>query len=87
MVENHLNMIRADGHAKVSPGVVSAILNSRVVDQVFRCMSGSVAVSAFELASMPLPKVSDLKVLSHLVALEADREEIEAECARLYGTT
>ncbi len=87
VVENHLNMIRADDHVKVSPGVVSAILNSRVVDQVFRCMSGSVAVSAFELASMPLPKASDLEILSRLVALGADREDIEAECARLYGAT
>jgi len=48
-------------------------------------MSGSVAVSAFELASIPLPKVSDLKALSSLVEIGADREDIEAECTRLYG--
>ena len=50
VVENHLNMIRPlDGAPKVPPAVVAALLNSEVVDHAFRCISGSVAVSAFEL--------------------------------------
>jgi adenine-specific DNA-methyltransferase len=49
IVENHLNMVRAIAKPKVTPATVAAVLNSDVVDQVFRCISGSVAVSAFEL--------------------------------------
>ena len=49
VIENHLNMIRADGAPKVPPAVIAALLNSTIVDELFRCMSGSVAVSAFEL--------------------------------------
>ena len=85
VVENHLNMVRADGKPKVTAAVVAALLNSHVVDELFRCMNGSVAVSAFELEALPLPDVGKLKSLSRLVAQGADRSQIEAECARLYG--
>ena len=71
---------------KVAPGVVAAILNSGVVDQVFRCINGSVAVSAFELEAIPLPRPAALTELSRLVKHGADRVAIEAECDRLYGS-
>jgi adenine-specific DNA-methyltransferase len=86
VVENHLNMVRATGLAPaVSPGVVAAVLNSGVADEVFRCMSGSVAVSAFELEALPLPAPSVLKTLVRLVSENANRSEIEVEVRRLYG--
>ncbi len=87
VVENHLNMVRAGGAAKVPPAVVAALLNSRVVDEVFRCMNGSVAVSAFELEALPLPNSEDVKALERFVAEGAERARIEAECDRLYGET
>lgn len=87
VVENHLNMVRADGASAVSPKVVAAVLNSHVVDQVFRCMSGSVAVSAFELEALPLPQRAALADLETLVEEGADRSIIDAECDRLYGAT
>ncbi len=47
-IENHLNMVRAlDPGPTVPPAVIAALLNSAVVDEAFRCISGSVAVSAF----------------------------------------
>jgi adenine-specific DNA-methyltransferase len=85
VVENHLNMVRANGTARVPPAVVAALLNSRAVDEVFRCMSGSVAVSAFELEAMPLPALEDLQALTRLVIDGAGLQRIEAECWRLYG--
>ena len=63
VVENHLNMIRATGRPKVATGIVAALFNSRVVDQLFRCMNGSVAVSAFELEALPLPSPETLGTL------------------------
>ena len=86
VVENHLNMVRGVGAPKVNPSIVAALLNSEVADQVFRCMSGSVAVSAFELEAMPLPAPGALDALARLVTEKADRSEIDAECWRLYGT-
>jgi adenine-specific DNA-methyltransferase len=85
VVENHLNMVRAQGKPKAPASVIAALLNSRVVDEVFRCMNGSVAVSAFELEALPLPDPTKLKNLTRLVAQGADRARIETECERLYS--
>lgn len=84
VIENHLNMVKAIRPDPVESAVVSAFLNSHVIDQLFRCMNGSVAVSAFELAALPLPDQNDLEELRYLVATGAEQHQIDAECARLY---
>lgn len=84
VVENHLNMVHGLT-PKVPPGVVAALMNSDVLDQLFRCMNGSVAVSAFELEALPLPPADALTALIELVERRASLPQIEAECRRLYG--
>lgn len=85
VVENHLNMVRAAGNAVVSPSVVAAVLNSDIIDQVFRCISGSVAVSAFELEAIPLPPASAMATIEDLVARGSSRCAIERALRGLYG--
>ncbi|WP_285294337.1 HsdM family class I SAM-dependent methyltransferase [Aureimonas altamirensis] len=85
VVENHLNMVRAIGTPKVSPAAVAAVLNSETVDQVFRCISGSVAVSAFELEAVPLPEASAMAPIEQLVRQGATRAAIEKALRGLYG--
>jgi adenine-specific DNA-methyltransferase len=85
VVENHLNMIRQDTKTTIPTAVVAALFNSSVLDQVFRCMNGSVAVSAFELEALPLPHPRNLKVLAALVTKGASFAQIDTECWRLYG--
>lgn len=86
VVENHLNMIRPTGVEPVIPAsVIAAFMNSQAADRVFRCVSGSVAVSAYEIEAMPLPAPRDLARLARLVARRASKSAIEAECARLYA--
>lgn len=85
VVENHLNMVRSVGKAKVTPAAVAAVLNSDLIDQVFRCISGSVAVSAFELESVPLPPASAMQPIERLVAKRASRSAIEKALRGLYG--
>jgi adenine-specific DNA-methyltransferase len=85
IVENHLNMVRARGAPKVTAATVAAVLNSDVVDQVFRCMSGSVAVSAFELEAIPLPPASAMAQIEGLVAKGSPRAVIEKALRSLYG--
>lgn len=85
VVENHLNMVRALGKPKVTPAAVAAVLNSDVVDQIFRCISGSVAVSAFELEAIPLPPASAMAPIERLVAKGATRAAIEKALRDLYG--
>ncbi len=85
VVENHLNMVRTIGAPRVSPAAVAAVLNSDIVDQVFRCISGSVAVSAFELESIPLPPAAAMAPIEKLVANGASRAMIEKGLRCLYG--
>lgn len=83
VIENHLNMIRpiTDSPA-VSARLLTALLNSAVVDRAFRCISGSVAVSAYELENLPLPAPADLK---NLLNRKTSTEVIEDTCLKLYG--
>lgn len=85
IVENHLNMVRPIGRPSISPATLAAVLNSQVVDQLFRCMSGSVAVSAFELEALPLPSPAAMKALDKLVRVGCTREDFESKLAALYG--
>ena len=60
-----------------SLAAISALLNTAAADRVFRCMSGSVAVSAYELAAVPLPGPAEMLAFATLVARGAPREERE----------
>lgn len=85
VIENHLNMVKPlIEEPKVSSAVLAAFLNSSAADRAFRCISGSVAVSASELEALPLPEPDALENLAKLVAECAPAKLIEAECARLY---
>ena len=78
VIENHLNMVRPLGVTpKVPPSVIAALLNSEVVDSAFRCISGSVAVSAFELESLPLPSPTGIDDLEQLVIGGIESDGIE----------
>ncbi len=86
VVENHLNMVKAsNGEPNVAPEVLAAVLNSDVADQVFRCINGSVAVSAYEMAALPLPSPEDMEELEALVDQGARRDTLEGAVARAYG--
>lgn len=87
VVENHLNMIVPVGAPKVAPKLLAALLNSEIVDQLFRCISGSVAVSAFELEALPLPRADAFGPLASKLAEGADRTMLDQVCARLYGAS
>ncbi|SMD16262.1 Eco57I restriction-modification methylase domain-containing protein [Rhizobium sp. RU36D] len=84
VVENHLNIIYAPKEAKVSPEAVSAILNSKAVDRAFRCINGSVAVSAYELEALPMPTLEEVVEVEALLKREASAMEIEKKISSFY---
>lgn len=85
IVENHLNMVRALGpEPRVPAAVIAALLNSDIVDAAFRCINGSVAVSAFELEELPLPCPEVIAELTALVASGAVTKKIESVIAAAY---
>lgn len=85
VIENHLNMLRPlSDRLAVPAATLAAFLNSDAADRAFRCVSGSVAVSAYELEALPLPSPKALQGLTRLLSRKAGRAKIEAACARLY---
>ena len=86
VVENHLNMIRPVGGApSVSPAALAALLDTAVVDELFRCINGSVAVSAYELEALPLPSPEAMAEIERLVRRRADRRTVEQAALLLYS--
>jgi adenine-specific DNA-methyltransferase len=87
VIENHVNVLHASGPDPVAPLALAAVLNSATVDQIFRCLSGTVAVSASELHALPLPPRATFDEVAALpnnggAALDA---EVDTIVARAYG--
>ncbi len=85
VVENHLNVVRLAPDAPVGLATLAALLNSRIVDDVFRCISGSVAVSAFELEALPVPPPDALREVDARVRAGCDAATAERLIAAAYG--
>jgi adenine-specific DNA-methyltransferase len=85
IIENHVNIIRPTKNPPLaSPETLAALLNSKIMDSVFRLISGSVAVSAFELNTLPLPRVNDMKKLEKLILNKVPNDVIEEEIRKMY---
>lgn len=91
VVENHVNVLTSDDSGTGDSGtddsgtgltsrLLAALLRSRALDRLYRCLSGSVAVSAYELAALPLPGP---EVLSRW--RDQPQPELEAAIEALYG--
>jgi adenine-specific DNA-methyltransferase len=63
MGENHVCFIvpSSEQQLAVSVEVLAKIMNSSAVNRVFRCLSGTATVSAYELLAMPLPDPETVK--------------------------
>jgi hypothetical protein len=77
--------IQVDLFSAVKPDAIAALLNSQVVDRAFRCISGSVAVSAYELNSIPLPSLEQVMEIQALLDAGAQKRIIERTIAGFYG--
>lgn len=75
VVENHVNIVHSvTDRPKISLEALTLILNSQIVDRVFRCLSGSVAVSASELHALPLPPIAKVKEIEKLITSSNDKK-------------
>lgn len=62
--ENHVVFLeQINATAKLAPSQLAAVLRSNSVDRLFRCISGAVNVSIFELNQLPLPDPNVVKRL------------------------
>ncbi|WP_058973353.1 HsdM family class I SAM-dependent methyltransferase [Type-D symbiont of Plautia stali] len=88
VVENHVNVISSDDlFSGVHANVIEKILNSATVDRIFRCISGSVAVSAYELNAIPLPDLAKLTELQNYIGSGVNSSQLEGVIAKIYGVS
>lgn len=78
VIENHVNILVPSDAPMISARVLVVWLRSQAVDRVARCLSGSVALSAYELESMPLPRQSVLEAWEKLPDEQLDAAITEA---------
>jgi adenine-specific DNA-methyltransferase len=80
VVENHLNVLRPTvDEPLISRSTLARMLASQTFDRLMRCISGSVAVSSYELAALPLP---DRQTLASWEGLSAG--ELETALSIVY---
>jgi Eco57I restriction-modification methylase len=86
VVENHLNMVYSTTKKpKIALHTLAALLNSAVIDQAFRCINGSVAVSAYELNSLPFPAPEQMQRIQDCVFSGYGNGPLDSLLARLYS--
>lgn len=73
VVENHVNILRPVDSQLVSQRLLYELLAMKTLDAVARCISGSVALSAFELESIPLPAAEVLAEWESLNGRDLER--------------
>jgi adenine-specific DNA-methyltransferase len=82
-VENHVNVLTAQGDdSALTPRVLTALLDSDALDRLYRCLTGSVAVSAYELSALPLPGPETLHTWAEL-----DDAQLRQSISAVYGLT
>lgn len=88
VVENHVNMLMPTTSRPAVPlAILSRLLNTFTVDHAFRCISGSVAVSAYELESLPMPDADKLMQRVRSVRPVSGSSHFEEVVQSLYRDT
>ncbi|MFC6355758.1 Eco57I restriction-modification methylase domain-containing protein [Luethyella okanaganae] len=73
VIENHINVLRPNTAApSLTLSTLARVLASPTFDRLMRCISGSVAVSAYELEALPLPDHDVLRAWNDLDGTELD---------------
>ncbi len=83
VIENHVNILRPT-HASplLTRASLARILQTRTMDRVIRCISGSIAVSSYEIDNLPLPSAA---VLASWECLEGEILEQAVAAAYVPG--
>jgi adenine-specific DNA-methyltransferase len=81
VVENHVNVLRcADPKSALTPELLEQLLHTPTLDRLYRCLTGTVAVSAYELEALPLPPPRILREWGDLA-----RDELTSAVASYYA--
>lgn len=84
VAENHVNVVTATKEACVSLFTLEKLMRSDIFDDLFRCGSGTVTVSAAELRRIPLPSRKGLLLFRDYVGRSNDIELINEGALLAY---
>ncbi|MDR6868586.1 adenine-specific DNA-methyltransferase [Microbacterium resistens] len=80
VIENHINVLRpTTEHPLIDHATLAHVLASAPLDRIIRCISGSVAVSAYELDALPFPDAETVRAWANL-----DRAELDTAIEEAY---
>lgn len=80
VIENHVNVLRPMVKTPLlSRPALARVLATHTMDRVMRCLSGTVAVSSYELGALPMPPVDVLTTWENL-----DGDALELAVAKAY---
>lgn len=79
VVENHVNVLRPTTPLPLlSRSTLTKVLQSKTFDRLVRCISGSVAISSYELGALPMPSAKILATWETLDGEDLERAIIAA---------
>lgn len=90
-IENHVNYIyRPDGNLSVYEAFgIAAILNTTIIDNFFRSLSGNTQVNASDIKSLPFPGIEDIRKIGQAVCKSQSRGQrldLESIVTGILGT-
>ncbi len=84
VVENHVNVLRpTTPEPLLSRETLARVLGTPTMDRLVRCISGSVGLSSYELASLPLPGPKILATWNQLDEIDLEKAVADAYSAKI----
>ena len=85
IAENHVNIILKSSESKIRVDTISKILKSTIFEELFKCSSGTVTVSATELRQIPMPSYERILLFQDIVSSVSSVELINEAAEIAYG--
>lgn len=85
IAENHVNVILKSKKSKIRVSTISKFLRSEIFEELFKCSSGTVTVSATELRRIPMPSFDGMLLFQNMVSKGASAELINKAAEFAYG--
>ncbi|GAB1268966.1 N-6 DNA methylase [Aurantivibrio infirmus] len=84
IAENHVNVVSKVRDSEIKPSQLSKFINSEVFEELFKCCSGTVTVSATEIRQIPMPTLSGMIMFQEIVGSSNSTELINLAAEKAY---
>lgn len=85
VAENHVNVIQKNKESSIRIFTIYKFLKSSIFEELFKCSSGTVTVSATELRQIPMPTYDGMLIFQTMVSSENSIELINKAAEIAYG--